>query len=338
MAQPEISVIVPTYNHETYIGECLDSIIGQTYTDWEAIVVDDGSTDATWAVVQEKVRQDRRIRAITQDNQGVWCLANTLNRAVAMANGRLVATIGGDDYWPKQKLEAQVQLHQATPDLILSYGRVEIINHGRVNGEFCHPPITGVQPAANYLRLQFLRTACIAAVGAVVRTDCLRQIGGYHQEFGFPGEDYPTFIRLLQLPGKAAWVDTFVGYYRRHDQQITHSYGTVLAEAALRIAVNQYDGLANSLGGEINISRAQIIRAHNQKAIIPSYGNDARLALRNRDKTAARRYAFKLLLHGTLKRKLQGLYTIIAAQFGWTMEPIYSAFNKPTLGKPYHRR
>lgn len=129
---PVVSIITPVYNHERYIGECIESVIRQTYTSWEMIVVDDGSTDGTWDLVQRFASSDPRIRVIRQGHVGIWRLSETYNKALRASVGQLVAVLEGDDLWPANKLEIQVDLHLKDTSLIFSYGRVALVRGGKI--------------------------------------------------------------------------------------------------------------------------------------------------------------------------------------------------------------
>ena len=117
--QPLVSIITPTYNHEQFIGQCVGSVLAQTYTNWEQIIIDDGSTDNTNEVI--KTYNDRRIRYIYQKNVGIWKLNETYNKALALANGELIAILEGDDFWPPDKLEVQVPFFLNT-NVVLAFG------------------------------------------------------------------------------------------------------------------------------------------------------------------------------------------------------------------------
>jgi glycosyltransferase involved in cell wall biosynthesis len=110
---PRVSVLVPAYNAEAHVSRALDSLVGQSFTDWEAIVADDGSTDATAAVAERHAQADPRIRVVTQrPNRG---LAAARNLAARHANGELVALLDSDDAWHPDYLERQVALYDAEP-------------------------------------------------------------------------------------------------------------------------------------------------------------------------------------------------------------------------------
>jgi glycosyltransferase involved in cell wall biosynthesis len=115
MACPELSVLLPVYNGVSYLREAIESILGQTYTDFELIVIDDGSTDDSLLIIGEFA--DSRIRVFSQTNMG---LAASLNRAIELAKGRYVARQDQDDISFPQRFEKQMAFLEAHPD----YGMV----------------------------------------------------------------------------------------------------------------------------------------------------------------------------------------------------------------------
>ena len=153
MDNPLVSVITPAYNHGRYIGRCIDSLLAQTHTNWELVVVDDGSTDDTPEVV--KSYTDPRIRYVRQENQGVMNLAGTINRGVRMTQGELVTMLGSDDMWPPYRLEKQIPVFE-DPNVVLCFGRgVNINENDKVLGESPPPAdMAGVEnrPIGTVLR------------------------------------------------------------------------------------------------------------------------------------------------------------------------------------------
>ena len=95
MKRPKVSVIIPAYNSEKYIGRCLDSILNQSFEDFEVLVINDGSKDRTGEIIQEYEKKDKRIRYFEQKNMGV---AKTRDKAVKLAKGDCIAFIDNDDY------------------------------------------------------------------------------------------------------------------------------------------------------------------------------------------------------------------------------------------------
>lgn len=116
----KISVILPVYNVELYLKACIDSVLSQTYQNFELIAINDGSTDASFSILNQYT--DTRIVVLEQENQGV---AATLNRGLKKATGEYVAFIDGDDLWVKDKLENQVRIFDENPAFEISFGKIE---------------------------------------------------------------------------------------------------------------------------------------------------------------------------------------------------------------------
>ena len=92
---PKISVIIPCYNCEKYVAKCLDSVLAQTFQDWEAIVVNDGSTDGSVEILNRYAAKDSRIKVVTQENQ---CLSMARNNGFKFAQGNYVSFLDSDDF------------------------------------------------------------------------------------------------------------------------------------------------------------------------------------------------------------------------------------------------
>jgi len=101
-----VSIITPTYNHENFIGKCIESVLAQTYQHWEQIIVDDGSDDDTKQTIAKY--HDKRIKYIKQENKGIWRLNETYNTALKHSNGEIISILEGYDFWPPDKLEKQL--------------------------------------------------------------------------------------------------------------------------------------------------------------------------------------------------------------------------------------
>ena len=130
MTRPLISVVIPVYNVASYLRECLDSVLAQTFTDWEAICVDDGSPDGSGAILDEYAAKDARFKVIHQPNAGVSVARNTgLNRA----SGGLVLFLDGDDLIPPNYLEAHVSARRDLPANAVTYAGYSLLyDDGRV--------------------------------------------------------------------------------------------------------------------------------------------------------------------------------------------------------------
>jgi len=126
---PLISVVLPTYNRADLLGQAIGSVIAQTYTDWELIIWDDGSTDNTYRVVQSF--NDQRIKYFRAQNHG---MSFALNQGISRANGSYIGFIDDDDYWMDFKLETQMAIFLSHPDIEMIFGNFININ-SETNGE-----------------------------------------------------------------------------------------------------------------------------------------------------------------------------------------------------------
>lgn len=113
-----ISVVIPVYNTEKYLRRCIDSIIIQTYKDFEAIFVDDGSSDLSGMILDDYQQKDSRIRVFHQENQGV---SKARFLGVSQAKGEWVTFVDSDDYLPADALEGYVDLADDTTDIIIGW-------------------------------------------------------------------------------------------------------------------------------------------------------------------------------------------------------------------------
>ena len=107
MDKEKVSIIVPMYNAEKFIGKTIKSVLSQTYENWEMLIMNDVSTDNSLAVVNEYAKKDDRIKVLnTEKNMGV---VKGRNHLIDLANGKYIAFLDADDYWHSQKLEKQIQ-------------------------------------------------------------------------------------------------------------------------------------------------------------------------------------------------------------------------------------
>ena len=103
----KVSVITPMYNCEKFISETIESVLNQTYTNWEMIIIDDCSTDKSKQIVKQYIERDKRIRLIAlNENSGA---AVARNKGIEVSSGRFIAFLDGDDLWEPNKLEKQIQ-------------------------------------------------------------------------------------------------------------------------------------------------------------------------------------------------------------------------------------
>lgn len=201
-----ISIIMPTYNNARYLSEAIDSILNQTFTDFEFIIVNDHSIDETAAILARYAYQDTRIHVIENNkNLGV---ARTLNRGIGIAQGEYIARMDSDDISLPDRFEKQVVFLDANPDVGVLGTQTLFIDE---NGQFCEQ-MTWEKPAThNRLVWQLLSATPFCHPSIMMRACCLRKAGGYDPDY--PNEDMQLWTRMVFSTKLANLGDTLL-YYR----------------------------------------------------------------------------------------------------------------------------
>lgn len=213
MSQPSISIIAPTYNRAGLIGQMIESVLNQTFQDWELIIVDDGSTDDTQAVVAGYA--DSRIRYVAQENAGASVARNT---GIALAAGRFIACIDSDDVMLPHNLHALMATLDAHPEAGCAYGWFYFMDesgepmpsvHGSISGEVPAqidqpwpgrmPPPSGTSGEGQILPELLSTTEGTLAMGAfLARREWVDLIGGFNLQRRQHQEHWDFFIRLAR--------------------------------------------------------------------------------------------------------------------------------------------
>lgn len=147
MANPKVSIVIPIYNVERYLRQCLDSVVNQTLKDIEIICVDDGSTDSSPDIIKEYVDKDPRVKVITKPNSGY---GNSMNRGFDMAEGEYIGIVESDDYADPDMFEKLYEVASANDLDVVKSGfyfyysipeerneKVEIVSKSRAGVTFC---------------------------------------------------------------------------------------------------------------------------------------------------------------------------------------------------------
>lgn len=118
-----LSIVIPSYNHEKYIGKAIESVLNQTYSNWELIIVDDGSSDKSLSIIHQY--NDSRIQVIEQENQGAH---NAINRGLSVSKGDYLAILNSDDVYDKKRFEIMIHKMEAQKELQFLCSYLEIID------------------------------------------------------------------------------------------------------------------------------------------------------------------------------------------------------------------
>jgi GT2 family glycosyltransferase len=188
MTAPAVSVVVTSYNYGRFVGAALESVRAQTAGDFECIVVDDGSTDNSIAVV-ETFLSDRRFRLVRQQNRGV---SRARNVGIDSAAAPFIAFLDADDLWQPTKFERQLERFAAEPALGVVYTRRTIIDSSGRSQPCSDPP----SPQGNIVG-QLFRQNLVCFSSAMVRTEAARRVGGFDARLGL-AVDYDFWLRVAR--------------------------------------------------------------------------------------------------------------------------------------------
>jgi glycosyltransferase involved in cell wall biosynthesis len=230
MSRP-VSVLMPVYNAADYLAEAVQSILAQTFADFEFVIVDDGSTDRSGRMLADFAAKDSRIKVITRPNTGI---VGALNDAIGASSGELIARMDADDVALPDRLAKQVAYMENHPQCVALGGRVIGIDpygcvlfhsehkmeHERIDAEL----LNGVGWA-------------IVHPTAMLRRDAVHRVGAYRREFQWV-EDLDLFLRLAEI-GKLANLPDELLRYRQHTASVNRTRAAQqaeLADAAVREA------------------------------------------------------------------------------------------------------
>lgn len=224
MMSPHISVILPAYNAKQYLEAAVDSILNQSLTDFELILIDDGSSDGTEQLVRQLAAKDQRIRLVQRPNKG---LIATLNEGLALARSPLIARMDADDIAFPERLAVQYAYMNAHPD-VLAVGSYVMFMDGQ-DTMYRKKTFPGGKDI-----LEAFRWGCPLVHPAVMmRTDAVRQVGGYSSAFPSAAQDYVLWVRLLPL-GKVDTIPQVLLAYRVHENNISHVHARQQRDTILR--------------------------------------------------------------------------------------------------------
>ncbi len=215
MNRPAVSVVMPVYNARRYVGLAIRSILEQDFTDFELLVLDDGSTDGSLEAIRGYARDDPRIRVFCREHGG---LVRVLNEGIGEARADLVARMDADDVALPNRLLDQVEFCRGRNDVVALGGQVEMIDrHGLPLG-LKRLPLEHGQIEHGVLRG---RGDLICHPAAMLRRDAVRAAGGYRQQYEYV-EDLDLWLRLAER-GRLANLPQVILQYRYHIESICYT-------------------------------------------------------------------------------------------------------------------
>ena len=204
-----VSIVLPTYNGEKYLSLSIDSVISQSFSDWELIIVDDCSTDETGRIADEYACRDERIKVI--HNFVNQKLPASLNIGFNQAKGELYSWTSDDNIYETDALSEMVAFLEENPDNPMVCASMCLID---ADGEEC-----GMYPKYDSVRMYY--NACVGAC-FMYRRESADKVGKYDENL-FGIEDYDYWLRILEECGEIGFIDRELYKYRLHEKSLTHT-------------------------------------------------------------------------------------------------------------------
>ena len=208
MENPIISVLMPVYNSELYLKEAIDSILNQTFPDFEIIIIDDGSTDSTAEII-EKITDPRIVLLKNKNNLG---LVASLNRGIDIVRGAFIARMDGDDVSVLNRLETQLLYLLQHKDVAVVASRVQLINSEGVPGKDWETDVKTI--SQEEIEATMPATNCIAHPSVLIRAEVLKKYK--YAEHQNHAEDWDLWLRLLTDKHRIHKIDIPLLNYRIH--------------------------------------------------------------------------------------------------------------------------
>ena len=231
---PLISVVLPVYNGEKYLAEAIDSILEQTLTNFELIIIDDGSTDNSLVILKQYKSLDSRIHLVTRENKN---LVTTLNESIDIARGEWIARMDQDDISLPHRFERQIQwLQQSKADICGSWVQYfGGVDRHRWRG----------YSSDEAIKMDMLFKSPFAHPSVIMRTHLVKKLR--YDPSCEKAEDYDLWVRAAQAGWKMANVPEVLLMYRRHDSQITVKSSIIQQDVSMKIRERYWAYTANML-------------------------------------------------------------------------------------------
>ena len=250
---PQISVILPIYNGEMYLAEAIDSILSQTYHDFELIIINDCSSDRTPEILSTYT--DDRIRIV--NNPSNLKLSRSLNKGIELARGQLIARMDADDISLPERFEKQIAFLERNPEIGVVGSQLKKIDE---NGNFSGYISRELLP--EILRWELFFGPPLGHPSVMMRADILKTVGGYSNDL-LVAVDYELWTRLIKITRFANLPEPLV-LYRKHPETMSSKYHLEQSWTANRL---QEQVQSDYIGAENAKKLVELIHLENRTAV-----------------------------------------------------------------------
>jgi glycosyltransferase involved in cell wall biosynthesis len=265
---PAFSVVMAAHDNAATIGEAIESVLGQTRSDWELIVVDDGSRDGTPDVAEEFA--DPRIRVLRQpENRGPGAARN---RGISLAQASVVCPLDSDDLWLPEYLETMASALASAPRAAVAHSDAWVFDEGtgrvrkRSAVDMQNPPKPIPDDPQAFLVELLRRNFVYYSVAA--RRESLLAVGGYDERL-WVGEDWELWLRLAAAGHRFAFVPRLLGLHRKRAGSLTSTSERLLAgrQEVYRVVAEDWDATAEIRDLALTMGQARELRARRRAAV-----------------------------------------------------------------------
>jgi len=223
---PKVSVIIPTYNRANILPRTINSVLNQTFKDFELIIVDDCSVDKTQEIVKNYLKDGRIMYMRHKENYGKEKLVQTHNECLAICKGEFITVFEGDDYWPEYRLERQLECFN-DDNVVLCHGNIALDKNGQITvwekSKNVPVEILTNNPVGSALKYFLYGKIPVFAQSVILRKSVMDKINRFKQIPSLYLVDYPTWMEVA-LYGKFTFIPEIMGFWRRHPGSITSIY------------------------------------------------------------------------------------------------------------------
>lgn len=269
---PALTVLTSVYNCEKYIGECIESVINQTFEDFEFIIIDDGSTDNTSIIIQSYVDKDKRIVFYKKHNTG---LTNSLNYGINLSNSNYILRIDADDKMFANRIEIVFDLMQ-TQNVDIVINRSLLIDS---KGDKIKKTKTlNTDRLKKYLLKGF---SPFSHSSVIFRKDKIIELGKYNS-FYDKSQDYDLWLRMLKTKAKFHFCDETLTSLRIHNESVTSSetdYFSIIALMNYKLECEFNNKLSNE---ELLINKTRLIKWLNENKTFKVYQGFLKIPILNK--------------------------------------------------------
>lgn len=237
--EPLVSVIIPYYNHRSFVKEAIYSVLEQSYSNIELIVIDDGSSDDGFEIIEE-LNFNNEFSFIRKENTG---LTKTLNYGLSLISGDYICVLASDDIWAKDKVAIQI-------DYLLTHKLKACSGYASTEYEYLNKEDTVDISSSYYCRNDIMLFRCdVPAVNLIFDVSFIKDVGGYNEETKL--EDFDMLIKFSQIYGGIHVINKNMAYYRRHDNNISLQRNLIFNERLGLIKSSRF--ISNEDRGDIFI-------------------------------------------------------------------------------------